>query len=145
MDEALRHYFAIEGLTVAAKTPKNDPDERALKILRETTQQRPDGRYETALLWREEGLKMPNNFEAALNRLTSVEKKLEKDPNLKERYKQQMDALVAKGYAEVTPSTGTKKRTRYLKHFGVTHPMKQEKIRIVHDADAKNRGKKPKR
>ncbi|XP_062524619.1 uncharacterized protein LOC101745494 isoform X1 [Bombyx mori] len=145
MDEALKHYVAIEGLTVAAKTPKNDPDERALKILRETTQQQPDGRYETALLWREEGLKMPNNFEAALNRLTSVEKKLEKDPNMKERYKQRTNALVAKGYAEVTPSTGTKKRTRYLKHFGVTHPMKQEKIRIVHDADAKNRGKKPKR
>nr|XP_037875890.1 uncharacterized protein LOC119630457 [Bombyx mori] len=141
MDEALRHYFAIEGLTVAAKTPKNDPDERALKILRETTQQQPDGRYETALLWREESLKMPNNFEAALNRLMSIEKKLEKDPNLKERYKQQMNALVAKGYAEVAPSTGTKDRTWYLPHFGVTHPMKPDKIRIVHDAAAKTRGK----
>lgn len=140
MDEELRRYFATESLMITPKRPKSDPEEQALKILQAGTQQRADGYYETVLLWKDEKIEMPNNYQNALTRLRSTEKKIYKSELVKEKYVQQMENLTEKGYAEKAPLQKTANRTWYLPHFAVINPMKPEKLRVVHDAAAKTRG-----
>ncbi|GBP04390.1 hypothetical protein EVAR_88208_1 [Eumeta japonica] len=68
MDEQLRRYFAIESLAITPKRPSNDPEQRAVNILKESTTQLEDGHYQTGLLWKEQQTKMPNNYENAMKR-----------------------------------------------------------------------------
>lgn len=140
MDEQLRQYLAIENLIVEPKRPKSDPEERALTTLRDQTHRREDGRYETALLWKDDKLPMPQNRENAYRRLLNTEKRIDRDPQLKQKYNEQMSALLEKGYAEVAPQSTGNIKTWYLPHFPVINPMKPDKVRIVHDAAAKTRG-----
>ncbi|GBP48740.1 hypothetical protein EVAR_88201_1 [Eumeta japonica] len=100
MDEQLRRYFAIESLAITPKRPSNDPEQRAVNILKESTTQLEDGHYQTGLLWKEQQTKMPNNYENAMKRLITTEKKIDRDVELRNKYKEQMKALVNKGYAE---------------------------------------------
>lgn len=120
--------------------PTTDPEQQALRILEKHTVHTREGRYETGLLWKTENVSLPDNYENSLKRLHSIEKKLDRDPQLKEKYTEQMEALIAKGYAEPAPKTRTENRTWYLPHFGVVNPMKPDKLRVVHDAAAKTRG-----
>ncbi|GBP69847.1 hypothetical protein EVAR_89351_1 [Eumeta japonica] len=57
MDEQLRRYFAIESLAITPKRPSNDPEQRAVNILKESTTQLEDGHYQTGLLWKEQQTK----------------------------------------------------------------------------------------
>ncbi|XP_049886664.1 uncharacterized protein LOC126381183 [Pectinophora gossypiella] len=140
MDEQLRQYFAIESLAIEQKRPQSDPEQRALNILAERTTRSDDGRYITSLLWHTDNASMPDNYNNAYNRLLSTEKKIDKDPLLKQKYNEQMEALIEKGYAEPAPSTKTANRTWYLPHFPVLNAMKPGKVRVVHDAAAKTQG-----
>ena len=66
---------------------KNDPimmpknEKRAMSILQASTVLK-NQRYEIPLLWKEDPPKLPNNKELALQRLYSLEKKLQKSPEL---------------------------------------------------------------
>ncbi|CAK1552938.1 unnamed protein product [Leptosia nina] len=140
MDEQLKQFFAIDSLTIMPKRPYNDPEDMALNQLKQHTRQREDGYFETTLIWRNDNKpEMPENYETALKRLRGIEKKLDRDPLLKSKYGEQMQALIDKGYAERAPLERNA-LTWYLPHFAVVNKMKPEKIRIVHDAAAKTRG-----
>nr|XP_049699386.1 uncharacterized protein LOC126055216 [Helicoverpa armigera] len=140
IDKQLREYFALESLIINPCRPASDPEKRAEDILQRSIVQLEDGRLQTALLWRSDEIQMPDSYATAMNRLVSIEKKLDKNPALKTRYMAQMDSLIEKGYAEKAPLERTPGRTWYLPHFDVFNPMKPEKLRIVHDAAAKTRG-----
>ncbi|XP_063894313.1 uncharacterized protein LOC126055473 [Helicoverpa armigera] len=140
IDKQLREYFALESLIINPCRPASDPEKRAEDILQRSIVQLEDGRLQTALLWRSDEIQMPDSYATAMNRLVSIEKKLDKNPDLKTRYMAQMDSLIEKGYAEKAPLERTPGRTWYLPHFDVFNPMKPEKLRIVHDAAAKTRG-----
>ncbi|GBP27995.1 hypothetical protein EVAR_83626_1 [Eumeta japonica] len=70
---------------------------------------------------------MPNNYENAMKRLITTEKKIDRDVELRNKYKEQMKALVNKGYAERAPLHRTENRTWYLPHFPVINAMKPGK------------------
>ncbi|XP_037302704.1 uncharacterized protein LOC119193157 [Manduca sexta] len=53
--------------------------------------------------------------------------------------KEQMEALVKKGYAEIAPRASHTTRTWYLPHFAVVNALKPDKLRVVHDAAAKTK------
>ncbi|XP_022835506.1 uncharacterized protein LOC111362962 [Spodoptera litura] len=139
LNAAMKNYFELDALCIVPKRPHNDPEEQALRILRKNTV-RIDGRFQTSLLWKSDDIRLPNNYENSLRRLENIEKKLDKDPALKKKYTDQMESLVSKGYAELAPQATTLHRTWYLPHFGVTNPMKPDKLRVVHDAAAKTKG-----
>ncbi|XP_073964374.1 uncharacterized protein [Choristoneura fumiferana] len=139
MNQQLSKYFALENLLVEAKRPQSDPEERALAALEGNIVKRSDGHYEAPLLWTSEDAKLPDNYDNALRRLVGVEKKLDNNPVLKQRYNQEMNALLTKGYAEPAPPHRAP-RVWYLPHFAVLNPAKPDKVRIVHDAAAKTRG-----
>lgn len=140
LEHLVKKYFEMDALYLNPKRPKTDPEEKALRILEEKTEKIEETRYQTGLLWKKEDVKFPDNYENSLKRLFNIEKKIDRDPALKKKYVEQMDALIKKGYAEPAPPQKTLDKTWYLPHFAVINPMKPAKLRVVHDAAAKTRG-----
>ena len=60
-------------------------EKRAMSIL-QTSPVLKNQRYEVPLLWKEDHSQFPNNKELALQKLYSLEKKLQKSPELEEKY-----------------------------------------------------------
>ena len=70
--------------------------QRAIKMLEQTT--RLNGEiYEVGLLWREDEVKLPNNFYSAMGQLKSLERRLQKDETLNKRYQETIDTDVNAG------------------------------------------------
>ncbi|GBP90300.1 hypothetical protein EVAR_67821_1 [Eumeta japonica] len=95
-----------------------------------------DGRFKVGLLWRNDDIYLPNNYDAAMNHLVKLERRLDRDSELKKAYLQQMQHMVQSRYAVVTPESTTPNRTWYMLHFAVVN-LSKPKPRIVHDAAAK--------
>ncbi|XP_026739594.1 uncharacterized protein LOC113502285 [Trichoplusia ni] len=138
IEEVVREHFQLESLGIQNRLPSNDSDRRALETLEKTTKRLPSGQFEAGLLWKKEGETLPNNYNQAFRRLVNIEKKLDREEDVKEYYEMQIQ--IENGYAEKAPVTTTKGKTFYLPHFAVVHPVKR-KPRIVFDAAAKYEGR----
>jgi hypothetical protein len=93
-------YFAVEAIGIAAKTLRSANDERSLEIMRRTTRFE-ENRYSTGLLWRSDNLKLPDNWDMAVRRLISEEKKLSKRPEDLLWMNEHVSAAVRKSYARI--------------------------------------------
>ncbi|XP_026744651.1 uncharacterized protein LOC113505985 [Trichoplusia ni] len=140
IEEVVREHFQLESLGIQNRLPLNDSDRRALETLEKTTKRLPSGQFEAGLLWKKEGETLPNNYNQVFRRLVNIEKKLDREEDVKEYYEKQIQTLIENGYAEKAPVTTTKGKTFYLPHFAVVHPVKR-KPRIVFDAAAKYEGR----
>ena len=58
-------------------------------------------RYEVGMLWNEPEPSLPNNYSSALGQLYSLERRFQRDPNLKEMYQQSIDTDVEKGFVKI--------------------------------------------
>lgn len=117
----------------------SEETKRSFHLLNQTSTRKED-RFECGLLWRNDGIKLPNNFTNAVKRFESIEKKMEKDPEYKKVYEMKIEEYIRKGYAiELSPEEiqETNDRTWYLPHFGVLNKNKPGKFRLVFDAAAK--------
>ena len=96
-----------------------------------------DGRFEIALPWVADDLKLDNNRSLAYKRLISMKRKFNKDPGLYQRYCDKIKQLRNDGYCELIPSTELtpSRLTNYLPHHAVG-----PKFRIVFDCSATNNG-----
>ena len=123
-------------------TGHSKEEQRAIKTLQQTTRFNGE-RYEVGLLWREEEVKLPNNY-SAMGQLKSLERRLQKDETLRKRYQETIDTDVNAGYVRKVDQTElneTRNRLqRYLPHHPVINPHKPEKIRRVCNAAAKYKG-----
>ncbi|XP_068158176.1 uncharacterized protein [Drosophila tropicalis] len=134
-------YFELENLGVKPTPPApSDDDIRAQSILNETTVELL-GRYQTGLIWKRDNVNLPSSYKMALNRLKTVERKMERDKQFAQEYKGMINDYISKGYArrverEEDTAVGSGK-IWYLPHFAVTNPNKPGKIRLVFDAAAK--------
>ena len=99
-----------------------------------------DGHYEIPIPFRSED-RMINNRVVAEQRLKSLDRKLERDSDLKAKYVAGINDLLENGYAEEIVEDPDRRPGRqwYLPHHAVINPNK-EKIRIVFDAASKCRG-----
>ena len=95
------HYWSVENYGTVSKS---DPimmlkdEKQAMSILQISTVWK-NQRYEIPLLWKEDHPELTNNKELALQRLYSIEKKLEKSPELEEKYSNAIKEYIDKGYA----------------------------------------------
>ncbi|XP_045501642.1 uncharacterized protein LOC123698874 [Colias croceus] len=140
LENMMKKYFELESIGIEPKRQRSDPEQQALNILEKKSQRLPSGRYETGLLWRDESADTPNNYGDTLKRLKTLEKKLDKDGELKRQYEERIENLLSSGYAEKAQTPPTGGRVWYLPHFPVINPDKA-KIRLVHDAAAKSHGR----
>ncbi|KAK7939207.1 hypothetical protein WMY93_002533 [Mugilogobius chulae] len=79
--------------------------------------------------------RLPNNREQALTRLMSLRKTLKKKPEMREHYVDFMEKIFSKGQAEPAPPLSPDQEC-YLPSFGVYHPQKPGRIRVVFDSSA---------
>ena len=151
LNETVKTWWRTEnsGCRYDNDTQRSVEDERVMKFLDESTR-KVDGRYEVPLIWRDDTVEVPDNFAAATQRLNFLEKKLNRNPELAERYRKTIDMDMEKGYIknltkeEATASAMHKwsngQMANGLPRHPVLNPKKPEKVRRVCDAAAKFQG-----
>ena len=122
------------------KMSMSQNDRRALEVM-ESTVKLSNGHYEIGLPWKNNPPCLENNKSQAESRLQPLKRCLQRDEILRKKYKDFMDNLLSKNYAEkVTSADLSPKDTWYLPHHPVFHPQKPDKVRVVFDCSAKHRG-----
>ncbi|CAH0727422.1 unnamed protein product, partial [Brenthis ino] len=140
LHDLVEEHFRIDALGIAHKSRVSEVNSRATKIV-EQTLKKVEGGYQVGLPWKQDDIKMPPSFDAALRRLTKIEQKMDAAPAFAKEYTKQIENLLAKGYA--VPCNGTERSSPvcwYLPHFAVQNPNKPGRQRLVFDAAAKSRG-----
>ena len=119
-------------------------DKRALEQLEKTTKLA-DGQYEVGLPWVEDKATIQNNHFSAHSQFCSLERRLEKDESLKQRYEDNIIMELQNGYVRKLEEreVGETKDERqwYVSHHPVINSQKAENVRRVCSAAAKYKGK----
>lgn len=84
--------------------------------------------------------RLPNNRQQALSRLLGLRRTLRRNPEMNSHFMAFMKELFVNDYAEPVPPLADGKECWYLPLFGVYHPHKPEKIRVVFDSSAQYKG-----
>ena len=82
----IKRWYEIESYRAYKQVDsRSAEDKRAAKTLDSSTVH--DGsRYAVGMLWAEESIMLPDNYHSSLVQLKSLEKRLAKDPHLKNQY-----------------------------------------------------------
>lgn len=99
-----------------------------------------DDKWSAPLPFKKPRIVLPNNRAQALQRAKSLQANLEKHPTKKEHFVEFMGKLFEHGHAELAPELPDGTECWYLPIFGVYHPKKPDKIRVVFDSSAKYEG-----
>ena len=111
-------------------------DKRALRAMEESVT-KVSGHYQISLPWRSARAKLPNNKIVAENRVEYLGKRLEKDPEMHQKYRDKMKEYLENGHARKVPKDSL---APSLKTWYVPHHATRGKFRIVFDCAAKFRG-----
>ena len=107
--ESIQTFWDIE--TYASKinvVSQSKKELQAQKMLESTTQITGE-RYEVGMLWTEpESNLSNNNYSSALGHLYSLERRFQRDPNLKSFYQQSIDTDVEKRYIKILDESEVK-------------------------------------
>ena len=115
------------------------PFRHALSILDSETVQNGE-RYIVPMLWIDSNVSLPNNYYSSLAQL---ERRLSKDPELRERYAETIREDIRKGYVVTVEPHDSRKgsdREWYLPHHPVVNPNKPVKVRRVLNGASKFHG-----
>ncbi|XP_053699022.1 uncharacterized protein LOC128745992 [Sabethes cyaneus] len=138
LHDLLRSQYVLEETVVTTKKETKE-DERALNILRRTTR-RVGVHFETGLLWKNNEVNFPDSWQMAIKRMTQLEKRLERNPEIYENVRKQIVEYQQKGYAHLATQEELSKsdpsKVWYLPLNVVLNPRKPGKIRLVWDAAA---------
>ena len=135
LSECVTSFWKIENTgTEFEETADTSTDsKRAVQILQDTIHHIGD-RYEIGLLWKQDS-KLENNYPVAKAQLDSLQRRLNKDIELKQLYEKTLEKDLEKGYVKpVTFSNPAPEKIWYLPHHPVTNPNKPGKIRRVANA-----------
>lgn len=140
-DSLVRSFWELEHLGIQPKETERGPDE-IIEMFRKTVQfDGVSGRYEVGLPWKEEKkVMLENNIEQAKLRLEKLERKLDNDPNLRQRYNAVLDDLEKEGIVKEVKKVKVgenKYPVFYLPHRPVVKESSSTtKVRPVFDASA---------
>ncbi|XP_076861369.1 uncharacterized protein LOC143514271 [Brachyhypopomus gauderio] len=83
---------------------------------------------------------LPNNKRYAYERFMSLQRNFQRRPNMKKDFIEFMQGVLDNHHAERAPPLVDEKEAWYLPIFGVYHPQKPGKIRVVFDSSASFEG-----
>ncbi|KAL4006299.1 tumor suppressor p53-binding protein 1 [Sarotherodon galilaeus] len=115
-------------------------DMQFLQIMDSEFYQGSDNSWVGPLPFRSPRQRLPNNRQLAYDRLMSLRRTLEKRPEMKTHFLEFMENMLTRGHAEVAPALSQNQECWYLPLFGVYHPKKPAKIRVVFDSSAPYEG-----
>ncbi|VDI23532.1 Hypothetical predicted protein [Mytilus galloprovincialis] len=115
-------------------------DKKFMRLMSYEKQQDENQNWTAPLSFKESRPLLPNNRLQALNRARAFDISLRKDPVKKQHVLDFMKTLFDNNHAERAQNTETPKEMWYLPMFGVYHPKKKDRIRVVFDSSAKFRG-----
>lgn len=141
LNQLVRDYITLDNIGVKhPATPLESEEDKRARMLLESTTRRVDGGFETGLLWKWDNLRFPNSYGMAFKRMCALERRLNKDPALYDRVRQQIRDYETKGYAhkatEYELSTTEPDQCWYLPLGIVLNPRKPNKLRLIWDAAA---------
>ena len=134
--DVLQQDFA-ENQTKQSCVSMSKEDMLFMSTLKDGIIQTNEGNYTMPLPFRARPKELPNNRRMAEKRLELLKAKLAKNKQLKSDYMKFMSDIIATGDAEPVPGNGCEGSKWYIPHFGVYHPKKPGKIRVVFDCSAK--------
>ena len=140
LEEQVHKFWMMEGNDMLEDRGMSINDQKTIRIWEETVT-KDQGHYQLAIPFKEQPPDLENNKYMADQRLKSLGRRLEKDRDLHEKYKEGIKDLLDKGYAEEVKDDAPEPvgATWYIPHHPVFHPMK-EKMRIVFDCAGKYKG-----
>ena len=98
-----------------------------------------DGHYQLSLPWKYENPSLSNNGAMAVKRLDLLKRRLEKDVDLKRKYKETVEEYISLGHVQKIPDGQVGSPVWYLPRHPVVHPQKPDKVRVVFDCAARFR------
>lgn len=144
LHDLMKQFYKLETAGISNGTKLlGKEDQRALSILENHTSQRPDGHYETSLLWRFDNIELPDSYRMAYKRLICLEKSIVKNKDLLSVFQRTIAEYLDKKYISIIDTTiknTDNRKVWYLPIFPVFNRNKPNKTRIVWDAAAKSHG-----
>ena len=133
------------------ETTMSIEDQRFVAIMESHTHKNQTGHWEMPLPLRSTETIFPNNRQYAVTRMNGLLRSFKRNPVMEKDYFDFMGKILASGHAlpippdrenQGTESTSTPQQGNvwYLPHFGVYHPRKPTKIRVVFDSSAEFQG-----
>ena len=142
LDQQVERFWKLESGGIYDDSRAMSVQDELVTTRWEKTAMYEDGHYTLPIPFRHEDPQLPDNKQMAELRLRSLRRKLEKNPELSEKYTEGMEDLLSKGYAVEVPQSEVERqdgKVWYLPHHPVVNPNK-EKPRIVFDCAAQHRG-----
>ena len=115
-------------------------DKEFYKIMEKGVSQLPDGHFCAPLPFKTGRDRLPDNYSHAHRRAENLEKTLKRDVIKQQHFFEFMSKIFEKGHAEKAPVLDDDQERWYLPIFGVYHPKKPSKIRVVFDSSAEHKG-----
>ena len=110
---------------------RSDADKRASSVLKNDTFL--DGeRHIVPMLWNNNENTLPNNYFSSFAQLKFLERRLDKDPSLREKYAETIKGDIQEGYVITVKAHDPKSRADrewYLSHHPMLNPIKPGKVR----------------
>ncbi|XP_076045077.1 uncharacterized protein LOC143027605 [Oratosquilla oratoria] len=114
-------------------------DRKFLDVMNSEFRKDQSGHWVAPLPFRPNVVATSNNRDFVWHRTLSLHRSLSTKPEKRQHMMAFMQKMLDRGHAEVAPPLKSDQKCWYLPLFGVYHPKKPDKIRVVFDSSAKSR------
>ena len=140
--EPCQNIFEVND-TIFCKSADDDmiglsrEDRQFLKQIESEMSKSSTGKLSCPLLLCDGRQTLPNNYTHAKKRIDKLLASLKRDPVKQSHFLEFMENMLVKNHADLAPPVQESQEIWYLPIFGVYHPQKPSKIRVVFDSSAK--------
>ena len=140
MDELVQRFWKKEAEgTLPERNEDNSLDQSAVQTMENSICHNGE-RYQIGLPWKPV-MKLQNNHFSAVSQLKSLQKRLQNDPGLNQKYNQTLQTDLDKNFVKpVEMQAPPPESIWYLPHHPLTNPNKTGKVRRVANAASKFSG-----
>ncbi|XP_061707831.1 uncharacterized protein LOC133518217 [Cydia pomonella] len=141
LDDSIKKFWELENVSSPTKPFVSEEDQRCEDYFLEKYYRNEEGRFVVPLPFVDPANKPTflNSREIALKRFTSLERKLNSNPEFKRAYVEFMDDYEARGHLEeVEPPSTSEGHFYYIPHHGILRDSVTTPLRVVFDASAKD-------
>ncbi|VDI39110.1 Hypothetical predicted protein [Mytilus galloprovincialis] len=134
------------GMTIFERTKEDNEtgtsveDRTFLEIMNKDMHKDKNDHWIAPLPFRSPRPVLQNNRAHALFRARNLDRTLQRDVLKKYQFTEFMQGILEQGHAELAPPVTEHEECWYLPVFGVYHPRKKDKVRIVFDSSSKYKG-----